>query len=240
MTQPAKAKDAFSKARSYYEGGLKSGNKKYDDNSAGWSWWKRLSGKAAARNAAQPDAKAAIGQERYEFDHDPALQGCTLIERGGILYETGFAAGNCGELAMVCCYLLAKANIPANQLAYTMVYTPNPAPGAKQADHVFCLFGDNGSLRQLQNPLFSSLQTCSRMPGFADIWALDPWANTCCTLDKYPGLINKKMDSWATYGKRILWIWDPTNPQQNQAWVEPNGEYKRVFAAASLRPVICQ
>ncbi|MBN8909597.1 MAG: hypothetical protein J0H99_24050, partial [Rhodospirillales bacterium] len=104
----------------------------------------------------------------------------------------------------------------------------------------FCLYGPNKDLNWIaQNPALTSLTALNKNLMFSDIHALDPWANTCCTLDRYPGLIETKMNSWGSYGKRILWVYDPTVNPPLWEWCEPNGEYKDVFAAGSLALGIC-
>ena len=234
MSNESRAKSAFSKARDYYESGLKSANKKYDDNSANVSWWKQLSGKARARNTAQPTAGAVISVHRSSN----VFNNMNTIDKGQFLYDGKVSAGNCGELAQVCCYLLNKAGAPNNTIALAGVYTVNPVVGAKVADHAFCLYGPSDLLNAMVNqPAFCKLDYLNDARAYRSIYAIDPWANTCCTLDKYPGKVATKMESWGTYGKRVLWCYGPG--AGDYGWYNPNGEYKTVFAAASLNVNVC-
>jgi len=61
-------------------------------------------------------------------------------------------------------------------------------------------------------------------------YAIDPLANPVCPLHKYPAKPAAKMRSWASHGKRVKSMGN---------WVEPNGDYLKVFMAAYLELKIC-
>jgi hypothetical protein len=69
------------------------------------------------------------------------------------------------------------------------------------------------------------------------VYAIDPWANLVCPLDKYPAKAADKMRSWGSYGKRVLWV--HMDGVTDAEWCSPNGEYLNVFAAAFLDFSIC-
>lgn len=52
----------------------------------------------------------------------------------------------------------------------------------------------------------------------SDAWVIDPWANTCCTGEKYEALFLTKMQEWTTDGKRI---WFSTRKNNFSGWAVP-------------------
>jgi hypothetical protein len=230
MATESIAKKVFGEARSFYEGGLKSANKTYDEGNA--SWWKQLTGKAAKRNAAQPKAAQVIDVTRKS----PVFDAMDTLQKGHYLYECAGTAGNCGELAQISCYLATKKGAARNELAMVSVFTPGLQPGAKGADHAFCLYGDAQQISFLRTMLYyPTMKDIDGARAFRDrVWAIDPWANTVCSLDKYPSKIADKMQSWGGYGKRVLWCYN--SGKNDWEWAPPNGEYATVFANASFYP----
>jgi hypothetical protein len=211
------AKRAFARARTYYEGGLKSSNKMYDVDNA--PWYKRWFGGAERRNRNRPLAGQEIGIIRGHAGY----QAATRIQKGGMLYGGGNWAGNCDELTNIACYLAHQLGAPANELFAASLTAP--------ADHVFCLYGDAALVPRLDGIRVRDL---AGMPGLATaVLAIDPWANAWCPLNEYPAKATAKMRKWLRDGKRIYWHDGPLGAGF-YATSDGQGEYATEFQAARL------
>lgn len=232
------AKATFSEVRKQYEAGFKSANKKYDNDAEHVSWWKKISGKAAARNRAQPTAAINLTNTRQ----DPGYKNQAILTKGQFLLNSGTLAANCGDLAALACYIAhSKHGVSGKQLGVVGVQTKNKTAGNKGADHAFAVYGDPMQLAFLATGAIDlTVGYVDGQSAFSEIYAIDPWANLVCTLDKYPSKAAEKMRSWGAYGKRVLWVYDLNNNQQfTGEWCSPDGEYLTVFSAANLSVSLC-
>jgi hypothetical protein len=231
MASETIAKRVFKEARRLYEAGFKSANKNYDAAHA--SWWKRLTGKAERRNRMQAIADPVLGALR---DDSPA----GILPAGKYLYDSQVPAANCGDLACLCCYLAYREGVAADHLAAVVVYTRKAHANQKGADHMFAMYGEPADLEFLRTVRgglkLSDIDGATAFRG--RVFAIDPWANLVCPLDKYPSKAADKMRSWSSYGKRVLWI--HLDGITDAEWCQPGGEYLTVFSAANLRVSICQ
>lgn len=237
MSRESIAKKVFKDVRKLYEAGFKSANKKYDDDAGHISWWKKISGKAQTRNQNQPTASTELGTIRGTAGYRTG----GVLNAGRMLFNQGVSAANCGDLAALACYIAhTKYSVPADQLARVGVYTKNKAVGVRGADHALAIIGSATALWDASRRTDFSIDLIDRHVLYNDIYAIDPWANLVCTLDKYPTKAADKMRSWASYGKRVLWVYDLNNTRNFSAeWCSPDGDYLTVFAAAHLSVELC-
>jgi hypothetical protein len=237
MPNESTAKKIFKDVRALYEAGFKSSNKSYDDDDSHVSWWKRISGKAKTRRQNQPTAKTELSGIRGTATYKTG----GVLNAGKILYEQGVSAANCGDLAALACHIAhTKYNVPADQLGRVGVYTKNKSVGKKGADHAFAIYGSATDLYSMAHRDELSIELIDRHVLYRGIFAIDPWANLYCTLDKYPSKAADKMRSWGAYGKRVLWVYTLNNDSNfSSEWCSPDGAYLTVFSEASLRVELC-
>ncbi len=237
MSAESTAKKVFKDVRKVYEAGFKSANKTYDDDGQHISWWKKISGKADTRKATQPTAARELSAIRRTAGYKTG----GVLNAGRMLATQGVSAANCGDLAALACYLAhTKYNVPADQLARVGVLTKNKGVGTKGADHAFAVLGGASRLWDMSQRGDLSVELIDGHVLFHNVMAIDPWANTVCTLDKYPSKAADKMRSWASYGKRVLWVYDLNNNNNcTSEWCAPDGEYLTVFKDAALSVELC-
>src|SRR5262249_46658606 len=131
------AEKAFALARTFYEGGLKSDNKRYDVDMA--PWYKKSWGSAAEANWRVDTARVILdkthrtpGYQTVDDGHG-ATRDRTRIEKGSLLVRGGVQAANCGELTNVACYYATQCGADPDELFAANFTAP--------ADHAFCVFG---------------------------------------------------------------------------------------------------
>jgi hypothetical protein len=192
------AEAAFKDARKWYESGFKSSNKDYDPDTA--PWYKRLSGDVAKRNRNRVLARDHISATKQSEGYTQGASGrsTSLIERGKILYNGGHQAGNCEELTNVACFRARFHGASREELWAAELSK------AHDADHTFCIFCDPTFYNWFNNKPVKDLSVAARGLGWRAI-AIDPWANTCCPLEKYPDKLVEKMRKWLGQGKRVNW-----------------------------------
>jgi hypothetical protein len=161
-----------------------------------------------------------------------------MLSYGKFMFDTGVPAANCGDLAQLACYLAFRRGVAADQLAVVGVFTEGLKGNQKGADHAFAAYGNADMLDFLATMVSFPTMKDIKSSSFRDkVYAIDPWANLVCSINQYPAKAADKMRSWASYGKRVLWVYNRGN--SDYEWCQPDGEYLTVFAKASLSFNVC-
>ena len=205
-------KSVFKETRCYYELGLKSGNKKYEE--AASPWYKRWFGYVETRNRNEPLANAVVGNFRNAFGH------LSILQRGNQLYSGQIAAANCDELTCVASYLADQSGVPHSMIKAVSLTAP--------ADHIFCMIGDPQVVPLLANTKVKDLAGLAQPAN--PIFVIDAWANIWCAFNKYPDLFENKAKKWLGEGKRVWW----KDGSQGATHYPPHGEYSDRFLASRL------
>ncbi len=198
MTTYQEAANILAYVRHGYRHGLKSSNKKYEDDPDAMT--DTDSQKIMRRNSNMILAQQALGPLRAQYGT------LSPIQIGHNLVAGQIACGNCYEMACVAAYRLSL--IPAAAYVGSIA-----APG----DHAFCLAGQP---KQAWNTV-KSMSDAMDVDG-AEAWIIDPWMNTCCAVQDYPKSGRQKLLKWTNDGKRISWYnaWVvPTDPRYVQGFL---------------------
>lgn len=209
------AKNVFAGTRKYYEQGLKSSNKKYDERDTPWYKW--FIGGGKIRNEKREAAGINLAVSRGTLGNVP------FVVQGQYLYCGKINAANCHELSGVASYLAHKAGVLDAEIKVATLTAP--------ADHVFCILGNPGVIQGLHGQVVNSLHSKQK----DDTFVIDAWANVCCEYRSYPFLFVTKMKKWLTDGKRVAWygpVPDYTKPIQ---FHPPFGAYSDEFLKSKLQ-----
>jgi hypothetical protein len=209
------AKSVFKQARVYYEKGLKSSNKQYDE--AQTPWYKNMCGAVTKKNDRQENAILGLQVARRGL----GTMHLNSLQRGNMLYSGSISAANCDELAHVASYLAFEGGLPQDMIRIAALGLPG--------DHAFCLVGDNATMISLQGKQVEDLNNLrqSAPPTFA----IDAWANIVCGYNWYPRFFATKMRKWLADGKRVRW---DDRDRVGRGWYDPAGAYLKAFLSSPL------
>lgn len=197
--------------------GLKSSNKKYikDDLAVDWIEDGTFKARVDRRNANVEKASKAIFAGDFKSYSEVAKK--TMATRMIL------RAGNCIQMSCVSASFAMDASQGSSR-AYIAKLT--------SFDHAFCVVLNppypTGVLEFKSLIEFSSKSTDS-----GGVIVIDPWLNLVSMASDYLSSVERKLDKWTSYGKRILVV----GTDNRESWVAPNGGYKEWFINSGVRLV---
>jgi hypothetical protein len=196
MATEEQVRGTFTKTRDFYKGGAKSSNKGYVvPLSVG------LTPEQKHRN---DDMEWSAKLSTWRRDK---IAGRTIIEKGGILYNSNIKAGNCGEMAAVAMFIaVAHKLVPPTEVVHVTAFN---------SSHTKWKDG-RGSLYASKLKFGHSWLRIG--PNGGEVWIVDPWANVCCRESEQKTDTRKSLTHWATENKRILVQWEDGAGEPYSVW----------------------
>lgn len=200
------AREAFTRARRFYKGGVKGANKQYDLTLPLPQYSPEELQRARHRNANaafflrcyQQRTLLRTGPTRFSY-----------LGAGNRLRFTGDSRGQCGEMSCVAiscfCELMPRAPV-------YLVAIGDPG------DHAFVLVGTRPRV-------FRSVADLAKVSPSDDSWAIDVWANIFCHSSQYENRFREKMAKWDDDGKVV---------HMGRRWRSPAGTYVDINMTAPL------
>jgi hypothetical protein len=189
------AREAFTRARRFYKGGIKGANKQYDLTLPLPQY-----SQAQLQRARHRNANAELFLRFYHGGHLIRGLGFTFLGAGNALRAAGDSRGQCGEMSClaISCFYEQMRHAPANFVAIGY-------PG----DHAFVLVG-------MRPRVFKSVADLAKVSPSDDSWAIDVWANVFCHSSQYANRFRDKMVKWDDDGKEV---------NMHGRWRSPAGTY---------------
>jgi hypothetical protein len=219
------ARDAFVRARAWYKGAEKSGNKAY----GGWlrvdeaEWPADLADKIRrsrerAAQAQQKIFRTFNALSRYDAGMSAA--------QGRFIRERELKAGNCDAMTSVAISFAADEIAGATEIWHVSL--------GGLADHAFMLVGPAPTLPGDAGVSIRDLNqlTAGVTHGANALYVVDVWAGICCHASEYEHLFSQQMREWGELRKEVF---SPTD-----GWRDPSTPgYLEVTLTAPMNLTRC-
>jgi hypothetical protein len=212
MVTEQQARQAFEKAKEFFKGGIKSGNKRYGDDALE-KLTQQLGSKGKAQERIQ---KRNTKQLQASADAGIVVKGKTPLAVGKLVANTTDSKeGNCGIMACVAMYFASLEHVGADEMWCAAVYNEDTKYASiwtssyMTLGHSFALLG----------------------PKNTEQWVVDPWGDVYCRRNEYSQRLTDQLNKWQQQGKRISVSWrtECTRHEKDRAkqgnfdkWMEAN------------------
>lgn len=165
--------------RTFYKGGGKSTNKRYDINKI-----TNLTPKHYRRNDID-------GRDEQILNTRRSHSGKTIFQSGTELFASNNKSGNCQEMCCVTAYLIKTMMLGLTMSSKILVAYLRGA-----GDHAFIVISESGSL-----PTWSSIPSMDVSDD--NFWTIDCWANVAGPARSYHLKLVAKLTQWSADHKQI-------------------------------------